>query len=245
MRDKPLKHIKFAELRLMAKAVAERMPSEDLLTVAQILQDEIEIAQKTQIFEEIRPLLLSTAAYIGERLAQRWSLKWQQKNHCSGFPSLAWHEDRTKPTISTMFWVMQFYRAGRSIVDEVKSVPRFLATDGEYRTPAEMFFMFEYLAAWFNETYKYAPSEKDAEEELFAYIADIQEHWTTENNLYSGVRFCGSYLGFVYGIKFNGEWHYDEAKDSYGILMEDGKFIDPFKKVENYILQLRQKALLE
>jgi hypothetical protein len=239
------RRIKFAEIKPMAKSVAERLPTTDVVEATKLLEAELRQAiDAEQANETPLPLMHAIAAYIGERLIERWGLKWQQADLCAGFPSLKWDTTGKGSNLMPMLWVMAYYRRNDSIALNVANVPRFLATDGEFRMPSETIAMYRYLAAWCYEIFKFSPMEEDAEHKTFALLNHFQEGWTTPTEEHSGYASYGAFLAEVYVYKYKGNWHFDPETEAYGILTEDGKFIDTFKKVERFVQKMRLKAML-
>ena len=238
--------IKMAEVRKMAQTVTKRLTTDNLLEATKQFELELTTAMETQEVEEMLPLMHSIAAYIGESLVQRWGIKWQQKDLCTGFPSLKWTDKKVSMNLMPMLWVMSYVRAKRSIVLNVANVPRFLATEGEFVMPSEMLLMFEYMAAGFYELSKISPLEEDAEAKVWAYLEVTQETWSTDQQTYAAIKHYGSFLSLIYKYKYkyNGAWHFDETSEAYGVLTEDGQFIDALKKIENFVQKIRTETLL-
>jgi hypothetical protein len=238
------KRVKIAEVRQMAKTVAARMPTEDLMEATKILEAEIHAAIENAEHDDLVSTMYHAGAYIGERLVQRWNLKWQQKDLCLKFPSLKWSEEADSMNIMPMLWIMYFLRHGRSIALSVEGVPRFLATDGEYQIPSEAIPMFQYLAAHYNDMLKFSKQEGDIEEKILTHIVLTYNEWEPPYDLNSAIKGYGAYLGSVYEQKYEGSWHYDTENETYGILTKDGTFINPFKKVEAFIEKVRLQGLI-
>ena len=161
------------------------------------------------------------------------------------FPSLKWSDEADSMNIMPMLWIMFFLRNGRSIALSVEGVPRFLATDGEYQIPSEAIPLFQYLAAHYNDILKFSKMEGDIEEKIFASIALTYDQWTSPLDINSAIKGYGAYLGSVYEQKYEGNWHYDMEEETYGILTKEGRFLNPFKKVEAFIEAVKLKGLID
>lgn len=241
---KATKRVKIAEVKAMAKAVASRMPTEDLIEATKLLETEIAEAVENASHDELVSTMYHAGSYIGERLVQRWNLKWQQKDLCMKFPSIKWSEEADSLNIMPMLWIMSFVRHGKSIALSVEGIPRFLATDGEYQIPSEAIPMLQYLAAHYNDTLKFSKLKGDIEEHIFTSIALNYEQWTSSMGVNSVIKGYGAYLGSVYEQKYEGSWHYDTKQEAYGIMTKDGEFLNPFHTVEAFIASEKLKGLI-